>query len=1252
MARRASLYLLRPVSEGHEYMLNEGTAGSTCVGRESELALLRARYDEASKAGERLVVVRGAPGVGKTRLFAEFRSRMRLDGAVVLEGRCAQGGRAYGPFVEILRSALQFLKEVGAPSSEVGPLAAVLGGDRSDADPVDDVDRRVRFFDAYASVLRRVARVRTPVVLLHDVHLADTGSLELLHHLVDGNGPLLDEVRPDARLRALFVASVRTEEGDANRIGVLSAHANASTLELGGLSTAGLLDWVRSPLFLERLLSLTGGTPEEVEALLATRPASGEDRLRARIEPLGSGARGLLEALSVWNRAVSPDALAAVGGRTGTLAADVSELVDTGAVSRAIVDGEMRLAWAKGADRDHHYAMMPEPRRRKLHGAVCRRLSEDGSSGLAAQDLAYHALRSEEPREGVGWAIEAADALMLAYGYEAAARLLEDAIEVAAPRGEALGAVLERLAAAHRASGSYKRALEHAEQFAVLRPKDPAAHRRVGEVHRLLGDYRAAAEKLETAGRLARDAADERMLAEIAADMAEVLYRTGDHDAATSLVGEGLAHADRADAVAPRWHLQNTLGKLRLAKADYDAAASIFEENLALARAAVPSEEAGATVNLAIVEFRRQRYDVARELFERGAAMAGERGSLLLQALCRENLAVLAHWRRDYTQALDHYHEAVGLLKRLGNRPFLARIANNLGELYLHLGDATRARHLADFAQSLIAGANDEPRAVRAGNFLLRGQIESSLAQNEAARLAAAAALDLYREIGATERMAEATALLARLHLADGDVAAAGRFASAAPASDAPRALADVAAVRAEVERAAGRDPLPQALTALDLYDRDGDDEGRWRASLAIARALLDRGDAAGAGKHLRAAIRVDEALRARVPDAFRASYATIPERVLLSRLIESLPEEGRASTSPSGPSGPGPSADSRLRTWQDRYPDFIGSGERMRSVYALLDRVAGTDSLVLIRGESGTGKELAAAALHRHSPRRTGPFVKVNCAALVETLLLSELFGHERGAFTGAMQRRKGRFEAADGGTIFLDEIGDISTKAQVALLRVLQERCFERVGGTTPIHVDVRILCATNRDLETMVEHGEFREDLYYRLKGIAVDMPALRDRSEDLAPLAQHFLGKFAAERGEPAKTATDAAIVALARHDWPGNVRELENVLRSVSLFVDGPALDAPHLEAHAAAFTPRGVAPQGDGEDEVYERVLGGTVSLADLKKEIERECIVRALKEAEGNITRAAAMLGMKRPRLSQLVKQYALSAEKAGGRS
>ena len=333
------------------------------------------------------------------------------------------------------------------------------------------------------------------------------------------------------------------------------------------------------------------------------------------------------------------------------------------------------------------------------------------------------------------------------------------------------------------------------------------------------------------------------------------------------------------------------------------------------------------------------------------------------------------------------------------------------------------------------------------------------------------------------------------------------------------------------------------------------------------------------------------------------------------------------------------------------RPENIVGTSAAMRAVYTRVAQIAPTPMTVLIRGDSGTGKELVASAIHYASPRRNRPFVRVHCAALNENLLESELFGHERGAFTGATERRKGRFEAADGGTIFLDEIGDISPKTQVALLRVLQERTFERVGGTSPVSVDVRIIVATNRDLEQMVADGLFREDLYYRLKGVQIELPPLRDRATDIPALAEHFLGRVAAERGDEPKRLSDEASELLGRHGWPGNIRELENVLRSVSLFAEGERLlvsdfdDYTELDGGSRAEREQDAADTVEG---AYHQLRTDGLRLRDLKKQVEETCIRSALGETSGNITRAAELLGMKRPRLSQLIKEHGIDVQKS----
>jgi len=283
-------------------------------------------------------------------------------------------------------------------------------------------------------------------------------------------------------------------------------------------------------------------------------------------------------------------------------------------------------------------------------------------------------------------------------------------------------------------------------------------------------------------------------------------------------------------------------------------------------------------------------------------------------------------------------------------------------------------------------------------------------------------------------------------------------------------------------------------------------------------------------------------------------------------------------------------------------------------------------------------------------------PMVKVNCAAMVEDLLLSELFGHEKGAFTGAVRERKGRFELAEGGTIFLDEIGDVSPKTQVALLRVLQEREFERVGGQKTLRADVRVICATNRDLESMIAQGNFRQDLYYRLKGVMLELPPLRDRRGDLSELCEHLLTKFSRERHEEKKTLSVEALELLGRYGWPGNVRELENVLSTACIFADGKLITPQSFEniQELVSLIQDPVEDDGDEEDsppgaappplppgeqlDYFELARRRGLSLKDLRHEMETQCILKALSEGDGNISEAARLLKMKRSRLSQIV--------------
>ncbi|MBU1154948.1 MAG: sigma-54 dependent transcriptional regulator [Proteobacteria bacterium] len=309
-------------------------------------------------------------------------------------------------------------------------------------------------------------------------------------------------------------------------------------------------------------------------------------------------------------------------------------------------------------------------------------------------------------------------------------------------------------------------------------------------------------------------------------------------------------------------------------------------------------------------------------------------------------------------------------------------------------------------------------------------------------------------------------------------------------------------------------------------------------------------------------------------------------------------------------------------------YGEIIGDSKAMRQVYGLIDKVAATRATVLLTGESGTGKELIARAIHTRSPRAEEPFVAVNCMALTETLLESELFGHEKGAFTGATSRRKGRFEMAHGGTLFLDEVGEMSLSLQVKLLRVLQERTFERVGGNQQLSVDVRIVAATNRDLTQAVESGDFREDLFYRLNVVRIDVPPLSQRREDLPVLVAHFVKKYATEVGRPAPQVDKQAMELIYSHSWPGNVRELENAIeRAVILAGD--------------SITPGDLPLEIRPDQEAAATELPRDLSLNDALEDLERRMIIRALNEAGGVASHAAEALGLTKSNLAYKLKKY-----------
>jgi DNA-binding NtrC family response regulator len=340
-----------------------------------------------------------------------------------------------------------------------------------------------------------------------------------------------------------------------------------------------------------------------------------------------------------------------------------------------------------------------------------------------------------------------------------------------------------------------------------------------------------------------------------------------------------------------------------------------------------------------------------------------------------------------------------------------------------------------------------------------------------------------------------------------------------------------------------------------------------------------------------------------------------------------------------------------RLRTenvllreeWSRRYgfPRIVGESESLKRAVAETQRVAATDTTVLLLGESGTGKELFARAVHHLSPRRDRAFVALNCAAIPETLIESELFGHERGSFTGATERRAGKFELAAGGTIFLDEVGELPLAAQGKLLRAIEEKVVDRIGGRAPVPVDVRVVAATNRDLQTAAEAGEFRRDLYFRLAVFPVRVPPLRERGDDVVLLARHFAAQLGRELRKREATLTDDALAALRAHAWPGNVRELENAIERACILADSAALTPADLGLGAGSRE-RADEERAAGLD------LSGTLAEAAERaaRLVERRKITAALRAHEGNKTRAAEELGVSYKTLLTKIKEYGLQGD------
>ena len=1313
-------------------------------------------YRSAQRPGT-VVVVHGPQAQSTLSLVKVWRRELVRRGEQVFEVTCGEGGgQTYQALRTLVSQYYGHLDDLGLLSEEAqglfNELSVCLGlsglqRPRTIVNVGAAQPGQIYFYELLGRFFTEASRLRPAVLVVRDLHQADASSLASLIYIAE-NFALdpIDEFIPEGVHREGFRGMLALTVADGGEVGAevlstlqrgMGSRPHASFVDLRGVDEETVRQFLQQPEVISRILAITTGIPANLDALVGLLPDSAEALFGLRLASLSQTQRHLLDTLSIYGRPMSPDVLVqlteGVEREQGSDA--LMAMTEAGILARKVGRGEMTVSFCQESAAAQVREGMLAEHRSHLHGKLAQVLIERQRFGhpVDVEEIAHHLLNSGDKGRAVEYALAAAEKLHATFAYQRARQLLEAVLPLLDEPGR-LEEVFERLIDISASLNDHRKALFYCGQLKRLRSGAGLAsvYRLIGRILLQMGKYdlsvRALAKALYKAGQ-----SDDRLeLVRVLSHTAEALYGQGQYDRAVEVCLKGLEQARGEDSspVSRRLAIDmtNTLGKVCLSREDYDQASEHFKTNSRRAeQGGWPEEKARALFNLGTIAVQRRDFAKAEEIFLKCLSFGHSTANTVVRAFVLLNLAVIYQQTLRFEEALDCYLHALATFKKSGNDLQFAVTALNLADVYEVLGDLPKARVLIEASLELT-----EAREIRyffARGCSVRGRIALGEREPEIA-------LDYFKK--AHQGLSASPTLQNRqcLHIATahhdlGQRAERdrwlGRLALSADTAEARELSGDAALFRAQILADEGdfEAAEPHARASHGIFEDEAQSEKLWLAFFQLGRICRGLGRIEEAKQHVDQGVDLIKKLSRFVPTALQDRYMGEVNRRQLHRLQRALERgdpfedrevaEVRASQSRIAAvvvdEGPevihiGEVKGRAFNRWRERYEAIIGEDARLHHLFRMVDKVANSDSTLLLTGESGTGKELFAEAIHSQSGRRDGPLIKVNCASFVETLLLSELFGHEKGSFTGALSRKKGRFEMANGGTIFLDEIGDISANTQVSLLRVLQEHCFERVGGNGPISVDVRVVAATNRHLEEMVRQGTFRLDLYYRLKGVILELPPLRERRGDIPLLVRHFTEHFAQGGARPRYFSHDA-LRLLSSYNWPGNIRELENFVRSMMLFVDDAVIDEPHIrefdeffatgqmsaEAPRLSFargwwSPEGIEadPQGssavggtehaqaeeedlgdstltvevevedvaaariegaqqgapalagDPEAMLVEEVIARGMSLQDLKKRLEMECIKRALIETDGNITHAATILKMKRPRLSQII--------------
>ena len=1236
-------------------------------------------------------------GIGDEQVYAllpELRAELETRDMLVLGMDPTGTLISTRTFREVIDTFVMEVERRGKVSAEIEDLLEWM---HTSQDPIHNLshEREVILTDTLARLWRALCDVLPAILFVFYPHRCTSQVQHQLgylarYHFTDPIAELAPEVMTGERSRGALVA---IRAGGALPE-FLSQEVDVTPLDVTEHMEESVRQYLARPDVIRGLVETTRGDLSRLEDLVNHLDGDVHHLWMSRVERLGEVARSLVELLAVCDEPLE------IGLAHRALMQLVNvehfsntarRLIDAKLIQRVVQMGSVRLGLAEPDFAESVCGALEQARERALHRALHEAAREDLSQ---SQDLsvfiAQHAFAAGDIEIALEAGVPAARKLFGSGALEEAAQLIDCVLEHT--EQDVICAELHAMAVDVWARlGRWRSALRHCghlKRYVVGLKGSVELSLRTASLLGLMNRYETAQNVLDGALEKLGDLSEQPALAaRVISERGEMSFKLGCYTEAMEEAQRALdllATAREREMIQAHIHdravlsARNLAGKVDIMLGRHEAAIARFEENLELARSrGWGGEEARAQGNLGVVAMQRFDYDEAITLLE-GTLEFSKHSQLVPRSICLLNLALIYHYRFEYMRALSSNLESMRVARQDGVDSVYSNAAQNLAMLYRDMGALDRAeqmlQHLedrgapqrntfvamrmrvaqanihfqrGDFARvvELLANLEEEARE----DVIGAGRTESlrlALAYVELGKWEEAEALFAsYDEDPEREELnleALYIQLSAHLKLHDGDaVGACEDFA-----------------------------------TARDLSSQVGNFREATRARFWRAQALVASGQAKKAAEELTRAMRDVVEHADRIPASLRQGFFAIPIHARITAFATEIGVEipSALRTKARGGANRGDGArDASWYAWRERYGAIVGENPRLLQVFKVIDRVADSDTTMLLLGESGTGKELIAEAIHAQSNRAKKPLIKVNCAAFVESLLMSELFGHEKGSFTGAAAQKIGRFEMAEGGTIFLDEIADITPQTQVALLRVLQERQFERVGGTETIDLDVRVICATNKNLEEMVEEGTFRLDLYYRLKGMVIELPALRDRRGDIPLLVERFAEKFGKQR----YAFERAAMRELVRYSWPGNIRELQNFIKSMLLFVEGSTVTLEHVQEFEDFFSggryqgdveqlldawqERDSAMlarvssdddgevsdetsadvtiiQGDPEDALVEQIVAQGLSLTRLKKRLEIECIKRALIETDGNVTQAASILQMKRPRLSQII--------------